>query len=81
MPIASTSPNSDSALILKPSTNITAKVPTNDTGTAASGMIEARQVWRKMMTTITTSSTASANVWTTAWIELRTNTVGSYTTE
>ena len=35
------------------------KVPTSDTGTAASGMIAARQVCRKMMTTMTTSRMAS----------------------
>ena len=48
-----------------------------DTGTAKSGMIEARQVCRNNTTTITTSSTASSRVVTTDWIDWRTNTVGS----
>ena len=38
---------------------MTAKVPTSDTGTATMGMIEARQVCRKMRTTSTTSARAS----------------------
>ncbi len=52
-------------------------MPTIDTGTASSGMIEARQVCRKMMTTSTTSSTASIRVSTTFSIEVCTNRVGS----
>src|SRR6266571_404695 len=80
MPMASTRPNKDRLLIEKPNASITANVPTSDTGTAASGMIEARQVWRKMMTTMTTSKMASSSVCTTASIECRTKTVGSYTT-
>ena len=35
---------------------MTANVPTSDTGTAASGMIDARQVCRNRITTSTTSS-------------------------
>ena len=77
MPIASTSPNSDSALIEKPAASITAKVPTTDTGTAISGMIDARQVCRKSTTTSTTSSTASNSVRATSSIEARVNCVGS----
>src|SRR3984957_10618796 len=80
IPIASTSPNSERLLMEKPSASITAKVPTNDTGTAASGMMDARHVCKNRMTTITTSSTASTSVWITASIECRTNVVGSYTT-
>ena len=49
-----------------------AKVPTMETGTASSGMIEARQVCRNRITTSTTSSTASSRVWTTALMESRT---------
>ncbi len=64
-------------MIEKPNTYITAKVPTIDTGTASSGMIEARQVCRNRMTTSTTSATASSSVCTTASIEARTNCVGS----
>ncbi len=77
MPMASTRPNSDRALIEKPNRYIAAKVPMIEIGTANSGMIEARQVCRNRMTTSTTSATASSSVWTTALIESRTNTVGS----
>ena len=77
MPIASTRPNSDSALIEKPNASITANVPTIETGTATSGMIEARQVCRNTITTMTTSASASSSVSITALIESRTNTVGS----
>jgi hypothetical protein len=52
-------------------------VPTIDTGTATSGMIEARQVCRNRITTRTTSAVASSSVRTTALIEARTNCVGS----
>ena len=79
IPMASTKPNNDSALSEKPSICIKAKVPTSDTGTATSGIIDARQVCRNSTTTNTTSSTASSRVFTTASIEPRTNTVGSYT--
>ncbi len=77
--MASTSPNKLKALIEKPRPIITANVPITDTGTASNGMIEARQVCRKMITTITTSRIASSKVWTTASMDERTNWVGSYT--
>ena len=77
MPMASTSPNSDRVLIENPKASSTAKVPTMDTGTATSGMTEARQVCRNSTTTITTSSTASSRVTTTSWIPSRTLMVGS----
>ena len=77
MPIASTSPKSDSALIEKPKRYRNASVPTIDTGTATSGMIEARQVCRNRITTSTTSATDSNSVCTTDLIEARTNCVGS----
>ncbi|MCY1466529.1 hypothetical protein D9M71_848610 [compost metagenome] len=77
MPMASTRPNSDRALSEKPNRCITAKVPISETGTATSGMIEARQVCRNRITTSTTSTRASNRVWTTASMEPRTNTVGS----
>ena len=48
-----------------------------DTGTAASGMIDARQVFRNTMTTITTSATASSRVSMTALTDFRTKRVGS----
>ena len=66
MPIASTSPNSDSVLIEKPNASSTANVPTIDTGTATSGMIDARQVCRNSTTTSTTSKIASNSVLTTS---------------
>src|SRR5689334_1945541 len=62
IPIASTRPNSDSVLIENPVASITANVPTIDIGTAASGMIEARQVCRNNTTTITTINTANNSV-------------------
>jgi hypothetical protein len=77
MPTASTSPNRLSALIEKPNRCITANVPITDTGTASSGMIEARQVCRNRITTTTTSATASSSVCTTALMDARTNCVGS----
>ena len=61
----------------KPNTYITANVPMIETGTASSGMIEARHVCRNRMTTSTTRAMASSRVWTTASIEARTNWVGS----
>ena len=62
MPIAKTSPNSDSVLIENPVASITAKVPTIEIGTATSGMIDARHVCRNRTTTITTISVASISV-------------------
>ena len=78
MPMASTSPKSESVLIEKPKASSTAKVPIAETGTAMSGMSEARQVCRKRMTTSTTSAIASSSVCRTASIDWRTNWVGSY---
>ncbi|MNE34823.1 hypothetical protein D3C80_1285600 [compost metagenome] len=77
MPMASTRPNSDRAFSEKPNMCMTAKVPISDTGTAASGMIEARQVCRNRITTSTTSTMASSRVCTTASMEPRTKMVGS----
>jgi hypothetical protein len=75
--MASTRPNSVSAFTEKPKAYITAKVPMMETGTASSGMIEARQVCRNRMTTSTTSATASRSVSTTLSMEARTNSVVS----
>ena len=61
-PIASTSPNSDSVLIEKPSSGNTAKVPTSDTGTASSGISVARKPCRKTKTTMMTRISASKSV-------------------
>ena len=72
MPIASTRPKSDSVFSEKPKPSITANVPTSEIGTATSGMIDARHVCRKTITTITTSRIASNSVSTTARIDWRT---------
>jgi hypothetical protein len=77
MPMASTSPNKDSALIENPNSSMNANAPTMDTGTAASGMIEARQVCRNTITTSTTSRMAYIKVSTTAAIDFFTKRVGS----
>ena len=60
-----------------PNARSTAKVPTTETGTAMSGMREARQVWRNRITTSTTSAIASRSVCSTASIDCCTNCVGS----
>ena len=56
---------------------MTAKVPTSETGTAISGISEARQLRRNSTTTTTTSRIASSRVVATVCNEARTNTVGS----
>ena len=76
MPIASTRPNSDSVLKEMPTADITANEPISDTGIAIRGMIAARQVCRKRITTITTSSSASNSVSITASTEAWMNSVG-----
>src|SRR6185369_13552851 len=77
MPMASTRPNSESVLIENPNASSTANVPMTDTGTATSGMIDARQVCRNRITTSTTSAIASSNVWNTASMDCCTNSVVS----
>ena len=77
IPIASTRPNRERLLMEKPSACITPKVPIRETGTATSGMMEARHVCRKMMTTSTTRTMASSRVMMTASMDLATKTVGS----
>ena len=62
MPIASTRPNSDRLLSVKPNSAMKKKVPMSDTGIATSGMTAARQVCRNRMTTSTTSRIASRMV-------------------
>ena len=69
MPIASTSPNSERVLRLKPIEAIAANVPTIATGTATSGINVARQLCRNSRTTSPTSSVASRNVFTTSMID------------
>ena len=53
------------------------KVPTIDTGTASTGISVARRLCRNTNTTITTSTSASKNVWTTSEIDARVNSVVS----
>ena len=72
IPIERTRPKSDSVLSENPRPSITANVPTSDTGTATSGMIDARHVCRNTMTTMTTSTIASNSVTTTERIDSRT---------
>ena len=76
-PIASTSPNRVSVLIEKPSSAITAKVPTSDTGTVIAGIRVARKLSRNTNTTRNTSSIASKSVQSTSRIDSVTKRVGS----
>ena len=62
IPMASTSPRSDSVFTEKPSSGKIMKVPMRATGTVSSGMRVARQFCRKTNTTRMTSSTASRSV-------------------
>src|SRR5439155_2540398 len=55
-PIASTSPKSESVLIENPKSGNKTNVPTNDTGTAHSGIRVARQPCKKTKTTSTTNA-------------------------
>ena len=59
MPMASTSPNSEMLLRLKPTAAITANVPTMATGTAIIGISTERQFCRNTSTTSPTRTTAS----------------------
>ena len=77
MPIASTSANSVSTLMVKPSSRRPRNVPMTLTGTASIGISVARQLWRKMNTTSVTSSIASTSVITTSLIDAVTNGVVS----
>ncbi len=76
MPMASTKPNSDRLLSVKPNTDMTKKVPISDTGMATIGMIAARQVCRNKMTTSTTRTIASPMVVSTASTDCWMNWVG-----
>ena len=69
MPMASTRPNSDKLFKEKPIAAMAPKVPINETGTAKSGMMEARQLCRKTTTTSTTKIIASSKVCRTARID------------
>ena len=77
IPTASTSPNSDSVLSVKPNVAMKKKVPISDTGMAMSGITAARQVCRNITTTSTTSTMASRIVSCTASTDCWINCVGS----
>ena len=77
MPIASTSPNSVSRLIEKPSASMPAKVLTSATTIATAQMNVVRRLCRNRYTTSTTSSTASISVWITSSIDRRTKSLVS----
>jgi hypothetical protein len=77
MPTARTIANRVSVLIEKPSMYSPAKVPMSDTGTAIIGMRVARQLCRKMNTTSSTRTAASASVTTTSWMDASTTRVVS----
>ena len=77
IPIASTNARSEIVLAEKPIANMTAKVPTNDTGTATIGTRVARSRPRNTNTTVATSTKASSKVVTTLWIDAVTKTVVS----
>ena len=64
--------------MLKPSKCRPANVPINDTGTASSGMMVARQLCKKRYTTKNTSTIASAKVLITSLIDCETKGVVSY---
>ena len=64
----------------KPSTYITAKVPTMESGSASDGMMVARPLRRNRKITNTTSPTASASVTCTSSTELRIETERSIRT-
>ena len=77
-PMASTRPNMESVLMLKPSAAIRPKVPSSTTGMAIAGMIVARQFCRKSSITRTTSAMPSSSVFTTSVIEAVMNGVTSF---
>ena len=77
-PMASTMPNMESVLMLKPSAAIRPKVPSSTTGIAIAGMIVARQFCRKSSITSTTSAMPSSSVFTTSVIEAVMNGVTSF---
>lgn len=69
-PIANTNPNRVRRLMLKPSIAKTPTLPINDTGTAAIGMIVARNVPRNRYTMTSTSTSAMKNVFITSVMDL-----------
>ncbi len=76
MPIASTSPNRDRLLSVKPKAVMKKKVPISETGIATIGIRAARQVCRNRTITSTTSRIASPIVSWTAVTDSWMNAVG-----
>ena len=76
-PMASTRPNMVRVLMVKPKAASTPNVPSSTTGTAMVGMSVARKFWRKRNITRKTSAIASASVFTTSSMEIRTKGVVS----
>ena len=77
MPTASTSPNSERLLSVKPNSAMKKNVPMSETGIATSGMMAARQVCKNTMTTSTTRRMASPMVVFTSSTDCWMNWVGS----
>jgi hypothetical protein len=77
MPMASTIPKSDKLFSENPNSFMNANVPISETGMASSGTSDARQLWRKTSTTMTTSAMASSSVMTTSRMLDRTKSVVS----
>src|SRR5512139_879842 len=75
IPMANTSPSSETLLSENPNAAITAKVPIKDTGTSIIGISVARQSWRKTSTTMNTRTKASNRVLYTSWTDSLTNLV------
>ena len=80
MPVARMMPKSVSVLIEKPSSLMNANAPMSDTGIVIAGMSVLRQVCRKMKMTRTTSTIASASVFSTSRIDSWTTSVVSKAT-
>ena len=78
-PIAKTIANNVSVFIVKPKTVNAANVPSNETGTASSGITVARKLCRKIKITSTTRTNASKNVCATSLIDAVINSVLSKT--
>jgi hypothetical protein len=69
IPMASTSANSVSMLMLNPKASNTANEPMIDTGMATPGITVARPFWRKTNTVKNTRPAATSNVTTTSLID------------
>ena len=78
MPIASTMPNSESWLMVKPIRYMPRNVPISATGITRVGMMVARRFCRKISITRNTSAIASSRVLTTSSIEICTKVELSY---